>query len=86
MTGRLAARASFRQREIIAATFKVDRDSAAMSANDLRDNFATLVLSQSRLRAQVDTLVQRLVGRVPFGQAHRPTWLPSGSVKIANRP
>jgi hypothetical protein len=54
---------SQRQREIIAATFKVDRDSTRMTPNDLRDNFATLVLSQSRLRAQVDTLVQRLVGR-----------------------
>ncbi len=54
---------SQRQREIIAATFKVDRDSAQMTSNDLRDNFATLLLSQSRLRAQVDTLVQRLVGR-----------------------
>jgi hypothetical protein len=54
---------SQRQREIIAATFKVDRDSGGMSSDDLRDNFATLVLSQSRLRAQVDTLVQRLVGR-----------------------
>jgi hypothetical protein len=54
---------SQRQREIIAATFKVDRDSAQMTSNDLRDNFATLVLSQSRLRAQVDTLAQRLVAR-----------------------
>jgi hypothetical protein len=54
---------SQQQREIIAATFKVDRDSAQMTSNDLRDNFATLVLSQSRLRAQVDTLVQRLVSR-----------------------
>lgn len=54
---------SQRQREIIAATFKVDRDSSQMTSNDLRDNFATLVLSQSRLRAQVDTLAQRLVAR-----------------------
>ncbi|HET7550476.1 MAG TPA: DUF4175 family protein [Gemmatimonadaceae bacterium] len=54
---------SQRQREIIAATFKVDRDSARMASNYLRDNFATLVLSQGRLRAQVDTLVQRLVSR-----------------------
>jgi hypothetical protein len=54
---------SQRQREIIAATFKVDRDSTRMALEDLRDNFATLLLSQSRLRAQVDTLVQRLVGR-----------------------
>jgi hypothetical protein len=54
---------SQRQREIIAATFKVDRDGERMGAAALRDNFTTLLLSQSRLRAQVDTLVQRLVGR-----------------------
>ncbi len=54
---------SQRQREIVAATFKVDRDSARMPPDDLAANFATLLLSQSRLRAQVDTLVQRLVGR-----------------------
>ncbi len=54
---------SQRQREIIAATFKVDRDSTQMSNDDLRANFATLLLSQSRLRAQVDTLVQRLATR-----------------------
>jgi hypothetical protein len=54
---------SQRQREIIAATFKVDRDGERMSSDARRDNFTTLLLSQSRLRAQVDTLVQRLVGR-----------------------
>lgn len=61
--GQSAGELSQRQRDIIAGTFKVDRDRAQISAADLRENFATLLLSQSRLREQVETLSQRLVER-----------------------
>ncbi|HEY9449164.1 MAG TPA: DUF4175 family protein, partial [Gemmatimonadaceae bacterium] len=61
--GEGAGELSQRQREIIAGTFKVDRDRARISAPELRENFATLLLSQSRLREQVETLVRRLAER-----------------------
>jgi hypothetical protein len=48
-----------RQREIIAGTYKVERDRASMDARELRENVATLLLSQSRLREQVERLIAR---------------------------
>ncbi|HEX9728917.1 MAG TPA: hypothetical protein VGA37_10465 [Gemmatimonadales bacterium] len=54
---------SQRQKEVIAATFKLVRDRAATSDKDFRDNIATLTLAQGRLREEVETLVQRIESR-----------------------
>src|SRR5687767_3008917 len=56
-----------RQREIIAATFKVVRDRAATSDKETRENISTILLSQGRLREQVATLEQRLQRRGVMG-------------------
>ena len=58
---------SQRQREIIAATFKVVRDRAASSEKETRENISTILLSQGRLREQVGTLEQRLRQRGVLG-------------------
>ena len=58
---------SQRQREIIAATFKVVRDRAATSDKETRENISTILLSQGRLREQVETLRQRLQQRGVLG-------------------
>jgi hypothetical protein len=58
---------SQRQREIIAATFKVVRDRAATSEKETRENISTILLSQGRLREQVATLAQRLEQRGVMG-------------------
>ena len=58
---------SQRQREIVAATFKVMRDRATTSEKDTRENVATILLSQGRLREQVETLDQRLRQRAALG-------------------
>jgi hypothetical protein len=58
---------SQRQREIIAATFKVVRDRAATSEKETRENLSTILLSQGRLREQVATLAQRLEQRGVMG-------------------
>jgi hypothetical protein len=52
-----------RQRQVIAGTFKVDRDRKTTSPNQLRENFATLNLSQGRIREAVETLVRRMMER-----------------------
>ncbi|MGQ0537934.1 MAG: hypothetical protein ACT4R6_03225, partial [Gemmatimonadaceae bacterium] len=49
-----------RQRQIIAGTYKVERDRATMAPRELRENVATLVLSQARLRERVERLVARM--------------------------
>ena len=58
---------SQRQREIIAATFKVVRDRAATSEKETRENISTILLSQGRLREQVATLAERLQQRGVMG-------------------
>jgi len=52
-----------RQRQVIAGTFKVDRDRKTTAPNQLRENFATLNLSQGRIREAVETLVRRMMER-----------------------
>ena len=54
---------SLRQRQIVAATFKLVRDSTEYSASELRENLATLALAQGRLREEVGRLVQRIRSR-----------------------
>jgi hypothetical protein len=56
-------RLSDQQREIIAATFNVQRDSARYDSDDYNENLVTIALSQEKLREQVGTLVERMNAR-----------------------
>ena len=58
---------SQRQREIVAATFKVVRDRTATSEKETRENVSTILLSEGRLREQVQTLEQKLKQRGALG-------------------
>ncbi|NJD09504.1 MAG: DUF4175 domain-containing protein, partial [Gemmatimonadetes bacterium] len=51
------------QREIVAATFNLVRDSAQYTADAFREYTNTIVLMQDRLRQQVLTLAQRMQNR-----------------------
>ena len=48
---------SQQQRQIIAATFNVNRDRKTMSADKVRENSVVIALSQAKLRDQVDGLL-----------------------------
>jgi hypothetical protein len=54
---------SARQRDIIAATFRLVRDSATYDATERRDNLGTVTLMQGRLRQEVEILIERLQSR-----------------------
>lgn len=54
---------SRRQREIVAGTFNLLRDSAAYAAGEYREHLATLALAQGRLREDVSGLVERMRNR-----------------------
>jgi hypothetical protein len=54
---------SFQQRQIIAATFKLVRDKGRAGDKQYGEDLATLALVQGRLRAQVQSLVQRISNR-----------------------
>ena len=54
---------SARQREIIAATFKLARDRAATPDAQWREDMTTLALAQARLKEQVDALAARVQQR-----------------------
>ena len=51
---------SEQQRQIISATFNVQRDRQTMTVDKLRESTTVVALSQSRLREQVEGLVTRL--------------------------
>jgi hypothetical protein len=55
---------SKRQREIIAATFKLVRDEDEYSRKDFDENLTTVALMQGRLREQVGTLTARMGNRM----------------------
>ncbi|MEO8521456.1 MAG: DUF4175 family protein, partial [Acidobacteriota bacterium] len=55
---------SEQQRQIVAATFNVQRDRRKMSADKVRENSTVLALSQSRLREQVEGLLTRMNSRL----------------------
>jgi hypothetical protein len=55
---------SEQQRQIIAATFNVQRDRKTFTPQKLRENTTVVALSQSRLREQVDGLVTRMNSRL----------------------
>ena len=52
-----------RQKDIIAGTFNVIRDSARYSSSDLRENINTLALAQEKLSEDTRALAQRMVAR-----------------------
>jgi hypothetical protein len=58
---------SQRQREIVAGTFNLLRDSAGYSESAYRENLTTLALAQGKLRQDVATLVDRIRGRGIIG-------------------
>lgn len=55
---------SQQQRQIIAGTFKVQRDRRAMGAAKAKEALVVLALSQSRLREQVQGLIDRMNSRL----------------------
>ncbi len=55
---------SQQQRQIVAATFNVNRDRKTMSADKVRENSVVLALSQAKLRDQVDGLLTRMNSRL----------------------
>src|SRR5688572_18446733 len=55
---------SQQQRQIIAGTFKVQRDRKTMAADKVREALVVLALSQSKLREQVNGLVERMNSRL----------------------
>lgn len=59
MSGQL----SRRQREIVTATFNVERDRRGYASGELEENVATIALAQERLEQEVATLVRRLAER-----------------------
>lgn len=54
---------SEQQRDIVAATFRLVRDSAKYADREWRDHLGTITLMQGRLREQVETLIQRIETR-----------------------
>ncbi|MGH9769964.1 MAG: DUF4175 family protein, partial [Blastocatellia bacterium] len=53
-----------RQKEIIAATFRVNRDEATYSEKDKEDNYNTIALSQEKVREDAIALVERIKRRM----------------------
>jgi hypothetical protein len=54
---------SVRQRQIVAATFKLIRDKAQYSKRDWEENLTTVALMQGRLKEQVENLLRRMTTR-----------------------
>ena len=54
---------SQRQRQIVAATFKIVRDRKNYSEKEYSENLTTIALMQGRLREQVGTLLRRMTNR-----------------------
>jgi hypothetical protein len=55
---------SQQQRQIVAGTFNMQRDRKQMAADKFREGMTVLTLSQSRLREQVEGLVERMSSRL----------------------
>jgi hypothetical protein len=54
---------SVRQRQIVAATFKLIRDKVQYAKRDWEENLTTVALMQGRLREQVENLLRRMTTR-----------------------
>lgn len=61
--GGAEAELSKRQREVVAATFRLKRDRPSFSEREFGESVATVSLSQARLREQVQTLITRMGNR-----------------------
>ncbi|REK00175.1 MAG: hypothetical protein DWQ36_23780 [Acidobacteria bacterium] len=59
---------SARQREIVAATFRLMRDRESLDAKEFSESVATVALSQERLLEQAGTLIARMQNRVTLSQ------------------
>lgn len=59
---------SMQQRQIVAGTFKTERDRKTIPAKQFQEDVTTLALGQSRVREQADQLARRLVERGIAGQ------------------
>ena len=55
---------SLRQRQIVAATFKLVRDRKEFEDKQYDENLNTVALMQGRLREQVETLIERMQNRL----------------------
>ena len=55
---------SAQQRQIISGTFNIQRDRKAMNATKFRESMVVLTLAQSKLRDQVNGLVDRMNSRL----------------------
>ncbi len=53
-----------KQREIIAATFRVQREEKTYDAQEKEENFGAVALSQEKLKAEAETLVERIKRRM----------------------
>ncbi|HTG18062.1 MAG TPA: DUF4175 family protein, partial [Blastocatellia bacterium] len=53
-----------RQREIIAATFRVQREQAKYSPQEKEENFGAVTLSQEKLKTDADALIERIRRRL----------------------
>ncbi|HEV2669077.1 MAG TPA: DUF4175 family protein, partial [Blastocatellia bacterium] len=56
-----------RQKEIIAATFRVNRDEATYSEKEKEDNYNTVALAQEKLREDAIALIERIKRRMGDG-------------------
>ncbi|MBO0857079.1 MAG: DUF4175 family protein, partial [Chloracidobacterium sp.] len=56
-----------RQKEILAATFRVNRDQATYSEKDKDDNYNTVALAQERLHEDAGALIDRIKRRMGDG-------------------
>ena len=63
---------SEQQRQIISATFNVERDRAKLSADKFKEDTIFVGLSQGKLRAQVDELVGQMGQRLGGGGQREP--------------
>src|SRR5581483_5114114 len=53
-----------RQKEIIAATFRVNREQTGYSAGEKTENYSAVALSQERLRDDAQALIERIKRRM----------------------
>jgi hypothetical protein len=79
---------SQQQRQIIAATFNVDRDKAKTPADKFKENVVFVGLSQSKIRDEVEQLLQQVQQRIGAGGGeniqHILDALPKAAVEMKN--
>ncbi|MGH9760429.1 MAG: hypothetical protein ACREAC_06255, partial [Blastocatellia bacterium] len=63
-----------RQRQIIAATFRIQRDEPTYTESQKNENYDTVRLSQEKLKSDADGLVDRIKGRLGEELAKSPEY------------